>query len=333
MATLATGNPTLLDIAKAIDPDGKVAKVVEILNQTNEILDDMSWKEGNMVDGHKSTIRTYLPTPTWRKFYGGIQPSKGGTAQVKDSTGMLEALAEIDKAVADLNGNTASYRLSEDKAHIEGMNQEMATKLFYGNELLLSESFTGLTPRFNLSTQPNGENIIKAGGAGTDNASIWLVVWGDETVHGILPKGSTAGLQVNDEGVCWVENADGANGRMKVYRTHYRWDAGLCVKDWRYVVRICNIDKSALTKDASGGSADLPDLCYQALETVPNLSVGRAAFYMSRGTRSMLRRQATNATKNSTLTIDNVGGKMIMKFQEVPLRRVDALAADEALVA
>ncbi len=34
--------------------------------------------------------------------------------------GMLETYSEIDKALADLNGNTAAYRLSEDRAFLEG---------------------------------------------------------------------------------------------------------------------------------------------------------------------------------------------------------------------
>lgn len=334
MATLSTLNPTLLDLAKVTDPDGKIATIVEILNQTNEVLDDMTWIEGNLPTGHRTTIRTGIPQPTWRKLYGGVQPNKSTNVQVTDNTGMLEAYAEVDKVLADLNGNTAAFRLTEDRPHIEGMNQVIAQTIFYGNEGTTPEAFTGLSPRYNLSTALNGENIIKGGGAGTDNASIWLVVWGPNTCHGIVPKGSVAGLQMEDKGQVTVEDAsNGSNtGRMEAYRTHYRWDAGLTVRDWRYVVRICNIDKSNLTADGSGSSANLPDLMYQALEMIPNLGFGRPAFYMSRNTRSFVRRQCTNATKNSTLTIDNVGGKMLMSFQGVPLRRVDALAADEALV-
>ena len=59
--------------------------------------------EGNLETGNKTTVRTGLPTPTWRKLYGGIQPAKSTTAQVQDSCGMLEAYAEIDKALADLD--------------------------------------------------------------------------------------------------------------------------------------------------------------------------------------------------------------------------------------
>lgn len=331
MAALSVTNPTLLDLAKATDPDGKIATIVEILNETNEILADMSWVEGNLPTGHRTTIRAGIPAPTWRQMYGGVQPNKGRTVQVTDNCGMLEAYAEIDKALADLNGNTNAFRLLEDRAHIEGMNQEMADTLFYGNEGTEPEAFTGLAPRYNSSTADNGENVIKGGSSDTDNASIWLVVWGPNTVHGIVPKGSKAGLQMTDKGQVTIEDVDGSGGRMEAYRTHYRWDAGLSVRDWRYVVRICNIEKSALTKDASSG-ADLPDLMFRATEMIPNLGMGRPAFYMSRNTLTFLRRQSSNKLKDSSLTLDQEGGIPITRFHGIPIRRCDVLAADEALV-
>ena len=170
-----------------------------MLTQTNEALDDIVFVEGNLPTGHRSTIRTGLPGVTWRKLYGGVQPTKSTTAQVTDSCGMLEAYAEIDKALADLNGNTAAFRMTEDRAFLEAMNQQMATTLIYGNEGTQPEAFTGLAPRFNAkSGAVNGENVIFGDGAGTDNTSIWLVCWGPNTVHGIYPKGSKAGFFMED---------------------------------------------------------------------------------------------------------------------------------------
>lgn len=336
MAALSTQFPTLLDLAKLTDPDGKIAAVVEILNQTNQVLDDMVWIEGNLPTGHRTTIRTGIPAPTWRKLYGGVQPNKSTTAQVTDNCGMLEAYAEIDKALADLNGNTAAFRLSEDRAHIEGMSQEVAQTIFFGNDGVDEAEFTGLAPRYNSLSAANAENIVSGGSAGgqTDNTSIWLVAWGQNTVHGIIPKGSKAGLQVTDKGLVTIEDASGGSntGRMEAYRTHYRWDCGLSVRDWRYVVRIPNIDKSTLLTTAASG-ADLPDLMYQALRRLPSMGLGRPAFYMARDTLTMLQRQLSYKVKDSSLTIQNVGGVMTETFHNIPIKRVDVLAADEARVA
>lgn len=340
MAALSVRNPTLLDLAKATDPDGKIATVVEILAETNEVLEDMTWMPGNLPTGNRTTIRSGIPAPTWRKLYQGVQPNKSTTVQVTDNTGMLEAYAEVDVALAELGGNSAAFRLQEEQAHIEGLSQEVSQTLFYGNESTEPEAFTGLSPRFNSLSAENADNIIVGGGSGADNSSIWLVVWGPDTIHGIVPKGSTAGLKVTDKGIVTVEDAsDGSNtGRYEAYRSHYRWDAGLTVRDWRYVVRIPNIDKSALTEVFTSGAfstgANLPSLMYQAMRKVPNLSKGRAAFYMARDTATWVARQSAAAVHQSTLTMDDLGGtgKFTERFHGIPIRRVDSLSADEALV-
>lgn len=206
MTTLAVTNPTLLDVAKSLDPDGSIAPVVEILNQVNDCFLDMTYLESNLPTGHLTTVRTGIPAPTWRKLYGGVQPAKSTRVQVTDSTGMLEAYAEVDCKLADLNGNSAAWRLSEDAAFLEGIAQEHAQTLFYGNETTEPEAFTGLAPRFNSLSAQNGDNIIDAfSGSGGDLTSIWLVVWGPNAVHGIYPKGSKAGIAKEDKGQVTVE--------------------------------------------------------------------------------------------------------------------------------
>lgn len=330
MATLSTLNPTLADVAARLTADGKIdPNIVELLNETNEILDDMTVIEANGFTEHKTTIRSGLPSGTWRKLNYGVQPEKSRTVQVKDSLGMLETYAEVDKALVDLNGNSASWRLSEDRAFLEGLNQTAASTIFYGDSSLDPEKFTGLAPRYNSLSAENAINIIDAGGTGNDNASIWLVVWGPNTCHSIYPKGSPAGLQSRDLGEHTLTDANG--GRYQGLRTHYKWDMGLTLRDWRYVVRIANIDVSDLTKNASAG-ADLIDLLTQAVELIPNVGMGRPAFYMPRKIRSFLRRQITNKVAASTLTMEEVAGKKVVAFDGIPCRRTDALLLTEARV-
>jgi hypothetical protein len=336
MVTLATTHPTLLDVTKRLDPNGKIDRIAELLSQNNQILEDGVWIEGNLPTGHRTTIRTGLPTPTWRKLYGGVQPTKSTTAQITDTCGMLEAYAEVDKALADLNGNTAAFRLSEDMAHIEGMNQEQAETTFYGNEASESEAFTGFLPRFDDTAATNGENILQAGTiSGNDNASIWLIIWGPNTCHFIYPKGSVGGLQMSNKGQVTVENATefggGAavgGGRYEAYRTHYRWDSGLTVRDWRFVVRL-QYEQATLVPDAATGP-DLIDQMSVMLDLPPNLSSGRPAFYANRRALSFLKRQVVNKVVNSTLTMEMVGGRPVTMFSGVPVRRCDALTDTEA---
>jgi len=330
MAALTATHPTLLDLTRRLDPDGSVADIVELMSAQNEVLQDMAFMEGNLPTGHRSTVRTGLPTPTWRKIYGGVQPAKSSTAQVTDSCGMLEAYAEVDKALADLNGNTAAFRLSEDRAFIEGMSQEMASKLFYGNEGAVPEAFTGFAPRYNSLSAQNADNIINAAGVQSDNTSIWLVVWGPQTTFGIYPKGSKGGILTEDKGQVTVENIDGSNGRAEMYRTHYRWDCGLVLRDWRYVVRIANIDISDLNTLAN--TKNLITWMIQAAERIPSFGMGRPVFYCNRTIREKLRLGILERVSNN-LSWENVEGKRVMMFDEIPVRRTDALLNTESLVA
>lgn len=333
MTALAANNPTLLDLAKRTDPDGNISTIVELLSQDNAIIEDLSFVEGNLPTGHKTTVRTGLPDPTWRKLYGGVQPTKSTTAQVTDACGMLEAYAEIDKALADLNGNTAAFRLSEDKAHIEGMSHKAAYALFYENEVTNPERITGLAPRYNSLSAQNADNIIDFGGTGDDNMSIWLCAWSPNSGHGIIPKGSKAGLQMTDKGQVTIENVDGAGGRMEGYRTHYRWDLGLSIRDWRYFGRICNIDYSVLNAGDAGAVTAQKKLITAMIQLSERVKTtgARASWYVPRNIRENLRLGILEKISNN-LAWDTVEGKRVMTFDDIPVKRVDALSKTEARV-
>ncbi|CAI3798657.1 hypothetical protein GLGCALEP_02141 [Pseudomonas sp. MM221] len=331
MAVIAQNSLTLTDWAKRQDPDMKQARIVEMLAQTNEIIPDMLWQEGNLATGHRTTIRTGLPTGTYRALNAGILRTKSTTVQVDETCAMLENLGIVDEALANLNGNTSAFRLSENAAYIEGMNQDMATGLFYNNSALEPAKFLGMAPRYSDSTAKNGQNIIKMGGSGSDNASIWLIVWGDQTVHGIYPKGSKAGLDHNDMGIELVDDGSGTNRVFRAYRDHYKWDCGLALRDWRYAVRICNIDISDLLADTNGTSVKIIEAMIRAVHRIPNLRMGRPAFYMNRTIRECLDIQAMNKA-NVQLKIQEYDGEFITSLRGVPFRTVDALLNSESPV-
>jgi len=327
MTVLATTHPTLLDHVKRMDPDGKVASIVELLAQTNEVLADMVWAEANGTTGHVTTVRSGLPSVTWRKLYKGVQPSKSTVVQVTESMGMLEAYAEVDKKLAMLNGNTTEFRLSEDMAFIEAMNQEMAKTLFLGNESTEPEAFTGFAARFNDQSAENARNIITDAATpdSSDNTSIWLIVWGTNTVHGIFPKGMPAGMNVEDLGEVTLEDA--AGGKYQGYRTHYEWNAGLSVRDWRYVVRI-QFDLEDVVASGATGPV-LSELMAKAIRRIPNKSLGRAAFYMNTDALDALEKQCNAKSTLAFGSVMDAQGVEVDAFRKIPIRRVDAITSTE----
>lgn len=339
----ATANPTYLDLMKLIGPDGNIMEVSELLMQSNDgILDYISFIEGNMENGHLHAVRTGLPTVSRGRINKGVVATKGNTAQVMDTCAELESLSEIDAKLVDKASDPMAFRMTQDRGHIEAMNQQFVFDLFKGDETLDPDQYTGFEARYSDSTAANADNIINGFGAatsgltaGTDTSSIWLVVWSPLTCTGIIPKRSTANLQMMDEGVCWIDD-DGSNtgARLKVYRTMFRWLTGLAIPDWRYVVRIPNIKLSLVTDDAATGP-NLPVLMKDALERVPSLSMGRAAFYMNRSLMQKLRRQIASGVNASTLTMENVGGinpSVRPTIDGVPVFRTDTLANPEAKV-
>ena len=338
MATLSNSNLTLADWAKRSDPDGRVPIVAELLSQTNEILDDCVFKEGNLPTGERVVIRTGLPGVYWRALNQGIPSTKSTTAQIDEACGILEARSEVDKDLAMLNGNTAQFRLSEDTAFLEAMNQTQAETMFYGNPGTDPKKFLGLAPRYGDLSADNAVNILSAGGSGSDNASVYLVVWGDNTVYCPFPKGSKAGLTHEDLGEQTVYNSDGT--RLQAFATRYQWKNGLVVKDWRYVVRICNIDISDLlgsaNTQASTASTALVKLMARALYRIPNMAMGRAAFYMNRTVHSGLSIAALDKSQSVLAIQEGLSqfgtAQSYLSFLGVPLRRVDALINTEAAV-
>lgn len=333
MATLAANVLTLVDWAKRLDPDGKIPKIAELLSQSNGILDDMPFMEGNLPTGHRTTIRTGLPTVYWRLVNQGVAPSKSVTAQVDEAIGLLEAWSEVDVQLAKLNGNQSEFRLSEAKAFIEAMNQEMAQTIIYGNGGVSPEEFTGLAVRYSDVTAGNAQNIIDAGGSGSDNTSIWLIGWGEESIHGIFPKGSTAGLEHNDLGEQTSTITTGIGGsKLRVLQDQWIWKAGIALKDWRYVVRIGSIDVSDLVAN-SGSQAKLIELMIKAVHRLPNLQSVKPVFYMNRTVFEYLDIQRFAAVQSGGgLTYENVDGKAIYSFRGITVKIVDAIINAEAAV-
>lgn len=350
MSTIGALTVTFADWAKRHDDGGKTSMIIELLAMTNEILDDMIVIEANELTGHTTTVRTGLPEATWRLLNYGVPRGKSTTAKITDGMGMLETWSVMDKALADLNGNTAAFRLSEDLAFLEGMSQQMSTQVFYGNKAVNPERFTGLSPRYNTTSTAvaqSAENVIDMGGENMTNTSMWLVTWGERTCHGIFPKGGNSGFKQRDFGDATPLRDDAGNEYVG-YRTHFKWDNGLSLRDWRYVVRICNID---VTELAGMAPPDLIKAMIRAGHRLPTqppavgteqsigakgtnqlgAMMGRQAFYANRTIRTWLDIQALNKA-NVLLKFDEWDGKPITRFRGIPIRTCDALLNTEDAV-
>jgi hypothetical protein len=175
MATIGPIALTLVDWAKRIDDDGKIAEIINLLSQTNEILDDMLWVEGNLPTGHKTTIRTGLPSAYWRLLNMGVPRGKSTTAQITESCGMLETYSDIDVDLVALAGNDRAFRLSEELAFLEGMNQQMAGINMDSVYFVVTRSIPGINggQPVKYIERMDGRNFLTNGAA--DVTKAWFV--------------------------------------------------------------------------------------------------------------------------------------------------------------
>jgi hypothetical protein len=330
MSTIGTGIATLSDWRKTLDPDGSIARVIELLDTRNPITRDMLVMQGNLPTGHRTTVRTGLPTVYWRLMNQGTPPSTDTTAQVDEGCGMMEAWSEVDIKLAQLNGNVNAFRTSKARSFIQAMQKEMASTMFYGNSSLSPAEFNGLSVRYSDKTAENARNMIDGGAVAgqTDCTSIWLVVWGEDGCHGIFPKGSTVGLQHKDLGEQVSETAPGESStpsgtRMRVFREWFGWDIGMVLADWRQVARVHSIDISA-------NNADYIDMMTKAKNRIEDLNAGTPVFYMNRTIAErleLLRR--SDVIAGGGLTWDVVDGKWEASFKGIPIRVSDGITEAE----
>lgn len=334
---------TLVDVTATYGEAGESqGEIAEILTKENPILEDMTWKEGNLLTGERTWVRTGKPATGWRRYNQGVPKSKGTVGSVDEAAAQLAATSQMDRSLAILGGNPAKARMAFAKPFFESMNDEMAETLFYGNAFFESKEFTGLAPRFNSLTGNYAAQVIDAGGTGSTNRSIWLLSWDPDRLTGLYPKGTKAGLMHMDttsnlrpgpDGYPIGDQVPDENGNEYLaYTDFFQWDCGLAVKDQRAVVRAANIDFSLLKPNRSTG-ADLEDLMIQMHYRLKNPGPN-TAFYVPNPLAAILHRQALNdaRTGRGMLGFDDIGGKKVPTVLGIPIRSVDALNVDEARV-
>lgn len=301
--------------------------IIELMNQTNDILDDVPWMESNQSDGHLTRIRTGLPEVYWRRLYQGTPPSKSQWSQVKEGCGILEALMELDVEETKLYADKLNaFRMSESKAFTEAMRQKVAKTLFYGDSNVTPDEFNGLSMRYPGKTSPH---VVDAGGTGAKCTSMWLVSWGAQTVHGLYPKGSQGGFEHKDMGE-YVTNDD--NGRkFEVLGDKYNWRCGLTVRDWRSVVRIANIDTTKLGLSyGESGFVDLQKLTIMAKNMMPEMMRSKAIWYCNEDVMTALEMQAIDP-KGVHLTYGEFfDSKGVPILHGRPVRQCDAIISTES---
>lgn len=330
---------TLLDFSKRLDPNGKLAYVVETLAQSNPVLDDMKWMEGNLPTGIQTTQRTSIPKPTIRKINRGVKHTKSTTEQISDTCCMLEGRSLVDVELIKLYQGAAAkeeLRKSEDAAHVEGFSQTVADYLFYGDVTVDPDQFNGLSARYNTFKGDKGTygyQCINAGTAGEKtNTSAFLIGWGERTTSGIYPQGSKAGLDMRDLGESDAYDKDG--NPFRALQTLFHWNVGLTVRDVRANSVIRNIDTAKLKNLTSANKLSLMENFIYAMNRIRNIDNNNIKYvwYVSEAMKTFLDIYFLDKSNVSVTKEQIEGKKPQLRINGVPVVKCEAISDKETAI-
>lgn len=311
---------TLLELAKRTN-QGELLTIAEVLNETNEILQDAVWIEANQTLGHVGTKRTSLPTGTFRQANAGVALEASLTKQLTEPIARLEALSDIDEAIIDIAPNKQEARSQEDRAFVEGLGQTLVDTVFYGNVATDAEKFNGFATRYDALSD---SNVLGALGTGDDTTSLWVIEWGPTKVHMLYPKGSKAGLEMNDKGKQRITAT--STTFLYAYETQFVQWSGLFVHDDRCVQRIANIETSGSTNTLDDNQI------LECLNLLPTAGgSGQARIYVNRTLKTQLDILAKDKS-NVNYTSDNAFGVPVTRFRGVPVRLCESIVNTETAI-
>ena len=317
MAVLTMRNQlTIVELAKRTG-EGNLLEIAEVLEQTNEMLEDAVWMEANQRDHHTITVRTSLPSGSWRTLNAGVSSEASSTRQVVEGMGMLESYSKVDAKLVDLAPNPQEFRSQEDLSFIEGLGQTIQETLIYGNAITSPEQFNGFSTRYNTLSLAN---VHDGGGTVSDCTSVWIFQWGKNRVHLIYPRGSSSmGVQAKDLGEDTV--SDGAGGEYQAYRTHFTIDCGVVVRDDRCIQRYANIE--------TAGAVNLWDDSVMIDAMVLMLQQGKGSIiYGNRTIMAQVYKQANDKT-NVSYSVGEEFGRNVSYFRGSPVKLVEKLINTE----
>jgi len=285
-----------------------------------------------------------LPVASNRNWNQGIQPTASKNTPLNDPIALFEDYSEVDKDLWEIQNDPNMWRADQDMNHIEGLFQLMESQLFYGSLANGAAGFNGLATRFNnLESYPNGDqswqpNVWNGGQATGNTTSAWMIEFGDDSVYGIYPPNTPAGLTVRDLGEMTKETSasTGAgpslNYMYQVLRTMLRWYMGIQIADERAVQRICNINPIAL----SSGDFD-ENIFIEAKNWLPRNGEGSGTVILvNRQLKTQIDIRAVSQKINAYTYFNSqetdVFGRSVTKFQNIPIYVAEKILPTETVV-
>ena len=326
MAVLSiTDQLTSLEVAKRTEGFSEDSRrIIEELNQHNELLIDAPLVEANEGTVHSTLVRTAIPHGEHRGYNQGVGKASSQTKTIKDVISNIEIYSEVDAQMIDNSQHGQDVLMSEQIAFIEGLSQDMADDLMYGNHEADERETNGFATRYNSTQSGASKNCISLGGTGNALTSIYLIKWAIDKAHLIYPKGSkNAGVEYKFLG---EQTCDAPNGgKYQAIRAHYRVARGLAIRNSMSVIRLCNID---LTANGIGDK-----IAEYVVKNMGNLARGGGTVSIACNAEVKgILNWAANQKSNVIYPAEDPWGNSVLKIGQARIRECPSILLTESAV-
>jgi hypothetical protein len=325
-------------LAAKMTHNQEIIDVAEVLNETNDVIQDAVVMRANDITSHVISRRTALPAPSWVKIGEGWNATAGRMQQVREGIGQLKARYQCPDDVMRLQPNPAKFRMQQERPHIEAMGQEFANTLVAGSTTgEAPEEFDGLLARYNTLSLSRSAYVANNGataGTGASLTSIWLIQWRPGGVYLTYPRNAVGGgIKKEDKGLVYTMSDTSSNTpsyepnnkQLWAHITEFSWDIGLAIEDTRTVKRIANISTNSTTDAATLDEDKIIEARYNYQ------TPGTIYMYVNETIFVQLMILAKDKV-NVQWGPPNPFGQPQLMFHDMPVRRLDAIDTTETIV-
>lgn len=305
--------------------NGNIINVVMALAQRNELLQDAPLVEANDEFSNVSNRYVSVPKPTPRSINNGASKGHAEVEQIREGVMLLEQHIEIDEQILRHSPNKDAARMIEFAGRLEGLSQQLAYYLIYGNPGTDPRECMGLATR----RSSLGTNCVSLGGSGSDMTSVYVIEWDPMWMRLIHPRGAGSyGVTFVDNGRQRLTGANSGPYYAEAYQVIV--ELGTSLVDERALQRIANIEASNATNNFID-STKVRELV-RAVNRLPAAGQsGSTYLYGNRSTKSQFDIYALEKS-NGFYTMDNITGAPISVYRGLPIRMVEQIIDTEKAI-
>ena len=342
MAGGFTTEYTMIEVAKSIGAQGNDLYLVDTLSQRVPFLEEGYWMEADDFQSHHFMQALTEPVGVDSVVNIGVGWDVYAQTPVTELIQGIEDYLRIDMRILSKRRNPEQYLKQQTDGFIRGLVKTIHDRILYGNYIGTSGStavgvgpstsiggaspfrIIGLATRYNtIATNPWYNVTSNAGSGANAQSSTWAIVWGQDGAFFVYPHGGQNFVKVEDLGMQLVYDSN--NKPYTAYVIHFIIQFGLCVADPRKVQRLANITTSAAWTSTNQ---------LKALGQLPD-GLDGAVLYVPRFVFTQMQIDATGygiANSAKFYTKEEVWGHQQSMFQGIPIRMVERIATNEAVV-